>query len=244
MRRFGLIGYPLTHSFSKKYFEEKFRREGLHCSYELFPILSIYELKEIIASTPGIEGVNVTIPYKQLVLRHLDEFRVDGLNACNCIHVSGGKLIGYNTDISGFEKSLVPLLQPHHQKALVLGNGGAAAAVIYVLQKLGISFEIVSRKLHDGSTLTYDMLEEHHIREHLLIINTTPLGTFPDVASLPGIPYRYIGRDHLLYDLVYNPVETAFLKNGKQHGALVKNGYEMLELQAEESWKIWNGSGG
>lgn len=244
MRRFGLIGYPLTHSFSKRYFEEKFMREGLHCSYELFPIPSIDQLETILDSTPGLTGLNVTIPYKQSVLQYLDTFRVEGLKACNCIHISNGKLTGFNTDITGFENSLLPLLKSHHNKALVLGNGGAAAAVIFVLQKLGISFKIVSRKLHDGSNLTYDMLKEHHIIEHKLIINTTPLGTFPDVTSFPDIPYRYIGSDHLLYDLVYNPAETSFLKQGKQRGATIKNGYEMLVLQAEESWKIWNGSGG
>ncbi|MGZ8543822.1 MAG: shikimate dehydrogenase family protein [Flavisolibacter sp.] len=243
MRQFGLIGYPLSHSFSKKYFEEKFIREGItDCSYGLFPIHSVYELKELVASTPGLEGLNVTIPYKQQVIQHLDEFRIEGLRACNCISISDGKLIGFNTDITGFENSLIPLLQPHHNKAIVLGNGGAASAVIFVLNKLGIMFEIVSRKLHDGSTLTYQMLNEKHIQDHKLIINTTPLGTYPDIGSLPDIPYQFIGKDHLLYDLVYNPAETAFLKKGKEKGAGIKNGYEMLVMQAEESWNIWNES--
>ncbi len=245
MRKFGLIGYPLSHSFSKKYFEEKFRREGISdCSYDLFPISSVGELKELVASNPFLEGLNVTIPYKQLVIRHLDEFRVEGLNACNCIRIVSGKLAGFNTDITGFEKSLLPLLKPQHNSALILGNGGAASAVIFVLNKLGITYDIVSRRLHEGSTLTYQDLEEKHIRDHKLIINTTPLGTFPGIEMFPVIPYQFIGREHLLYDLVYNPPETAFLKKGKERGAIIKNGYEMLVLQAEESWKIWNGSGG
>lgn len=243
MRLFGLIGYPLTHSFSKKYFTEKFEREGLdNCRYELFPIKSIYEVKELLQRYPDLEGLNVTIPYKKLVLRHLHTAIAipDGVAACNCIRVKNGKLAGFNTDIIGFEKSLLPLLRPYHKKALVLGNGGATEAVTYVLQKLSISFEIVSRTIHDGSTLTYNEIDEKTISDHLLIINTTPLGTFPNMEEAPAIPYQFITPEHCLYDLVYNPAKTLFLQKGEEKGAAIKNGYEMLLLQAEGSWNIWN----
>ena len=241
MRRFGLIGHPLTHSFSKKYFEEKFRREGISdCTYDLFPLQSVDELEALVASTPDLQGLNVTIPYKQLVLKHLNQLHLEDAGACNCIQIIDGTLIGHNTDIPGFEKSLLPLLKPQHRNAIVLGNGGAAKAVVYVLNKLGIGYEIVSRKIHDGSSLEYEQLTGDLISRHKLIINTSPLGTFPDIESFPPIPYQFIGKEHLLYDLVYNPEETVFLKKGRAQGAIIKNGYEMLVLQAEESWRIWN----
>jgi shikimate dehydrogenase len=243
MRLFGLIGYPLTHSFSKKYFAEKFEKEQLaNCHYELFPIKSVYEIRDIVARHPDLEGLNVTIPYKQLVLRHLDSTRgiPEEIRACNCIRIRNGKLEGFNTDIIGFEQSLLSLLKPHHKKALILGNGGAAAAVSYVLQKLDIAFEIVSRKVHDGSTLTYQDIQEHVMQTHLLIINTTPLGTFPNVEQAPDIPYQCLTPEHYLYDLVYNPDKTLFLQKGEARGASIKNGLEMLLIQAEESWRIWN----
>ncbi len=243
MRLFGLIGYPLSHSFSKKYFTEKFEREGLaDCSYELFPITSIDELPGILKLHPELEGLNVTVPYKQLVLPYLDSSAniPDELQACNCIKIKEGKLIGYNADCFGFEKSFVPLLKPHLTKVLVLGKGGATAAVIFVLKKLGIGYSIVSRKQNEESTITYDDIDEKLIKENLVIINTTPLGMYPKTEECPHIPYQYITDKHLLYDLVYNPAETLFLKKGKERGAIVKNGEEMLVLQAEESWRIWN----
>jgi shikimate dehydrogenase len=241
MKRFGLIGYPLTHSFSKKYFTEKFGSEGLRDHvYETFPIPSISELPSLLEKHPDLLGLNVTIPYKQQVLEYLDDSNIPSeVQACNCIRIKNRKLIGHNTDITGFEKSFTPLLQSHHKSALVLGNGGATAAVIYVLQKLGIEYEIVSRRIHGTSTLTYGDLNADLIYSHNVIINTTPVGTFPDVDVCPAIPYEYISRDHYLFDLIYNPSKTLFLKKGEERGAIIRNGYEMLVIQAEESWKIW-----
>jgi shikimate dehydrogenase len=242
MKLFGLIGYPLSHSFSKRYFTEKFVRERIDgCAYELFPISDIGLLPQILQSHPGLLGLNVTIPYKQQVIPFLHDSSgiPEGIGACNCIRIRDGKLYGFNTDTVGFEKSLTPLLKPVHRKALVLGNGGAALAVMFVLKKLGIPFEVVSRQLHPGSTLTYNGLHPALIAQHTLIINTTPLGTFPNVDECPPIPYGSITPNHLLYDLVYNPEKTLFLQKGEEKGASIKNGYEMLVLQAEESWRIW-----
>ena len=242
MRLFGLIGYPLSHSFSKKYFTEKFEKEEItECRYDLFPLKTIGELPSLLKNYPELEGLNVTIPYKKQVVPFLHTTHIPaGLDACNCINITGDKLVGYNTDITGFEKSLRPLLKSYHRKALVLGNGGATSAVTFVLKKLGIDFNIVSRKIHDGSSLTYKKLNEKLIKESNLIINTTPLGMHPDMDDCPDIPYQFISDKHLLYDLVYNPAETLFLQKGKERGATIKNGEEMLMLQAEESWRIWN----
>jgi shikimate dehydrogenase len=242
MRLFGLIGYPLTHSFSKKYFTEKFEKEEMNeCRYDLFPLKTIDELPFLLKNNPELEGLNVTIPYKKQVVPYIDTAHIPpGLNACNCINISDGKLVGYNTDVTGFEKSLQPLLKSYHKKALILGNGGAAAAVLFVLNKLQISFEIVSRKLHDGSTLTYRDLNKKIIEDASVIINTTPLGTYPAEDTCPEIPYQYLSEKHLLFDLVYNPAKTLFLQKGEKRGATIKNGEEMLNLQAEESWRIWN----
>lgn len=242
MPLYGLIGYPLTHSFSKKYFEEKFEKEGItNCRFENFSIPSINELNGIISCHPQLKGLAVTIPHKQTVLPLLNESKIpEGLSACNCIKIGDGKLIGFNTDYIGFEKSITPYLHPHHTSALVLGNGGATAAVLFVLKKLGMSYTIVSRKLHTGSHLTYEQLTEELIANTPLIINTTPLGMYPSVDSCPALPYHAIGTKHLLYDLVYNPDKTFFLQKGEAQGAVIKNGADMLALQAEENWKIWN----
>jgi shikimate dehydrogenase len=242
-RLFGLIGFPLSHSFSKKYFTEKFEKEGLtDCRYELFPIRSINELGELIRQNPGLEGINVTIPYKQQVLPYLSSLKgiPESLRACNCIRIENGQLLGYNTDWIGFEKSILPFVKSHHKKALVLGNGGATAAVVFALDKLGIGAAVVSRVLHQGSSLTYEEIDENVMDEHTIIINTTPLGLFPNADSCPDIPYQFITSKHLLYDLVYNPVKTLFLQQGEERGAVIKNGEEMLVIQAEESWRIWN----
>ena len=242
MRLFGLIGYPLTHSFSKKYFDKKFEEEGLSdCRFENFPITSIAELPDMLRQ-PGLAGFAATIPYKQQLISYLDstEHIPSDLGACNCVKIVDGKLIGYNTDWTGFEKSFAPLLQPQHKTALVLGNGGATAAVVYVLKKLGIAYEIVSRQLHNGSTLTYDNLTEEIIGDRLVIINTTPLGMYPAVDTCPPIPYEAITDQHFLYDLTYNPSKTLFLQKGEEQGAIIKNGEDMLVLQAEENWRIWN----
>jgi shikimate dehydrogenase len=243
MRLFGLIGYPLSHSFSKKYFTEKFEQEGLTgCRYELFPIATINELPGILIKHPELEGLNVTVPYKRQVLPFLHSKNniLADVGACNCIHIQEGKLVGYNTDVIAFEKSFTPLLKVQHKKALVLGNGGAAAAVVFVLKKLSIDFIVVSRELHGNSSLTYKDIHEQVMKECNIIINTTPLGMYPNERSCPFIPYQYISEQHLLYDLVYNPAKTLFLQKGEELGASIKNGEEMLVLQAEESWKIWS----
>lgn len=242
MPRYGLIGLPLTHSFSKRYFTEKFQQRGLHAhTYELFPIASIDQLEALLQTHPELAGLNVTIPYKQQVLPYLDDTTAipPAVNACNCIHISNGKRIGYNTDIIGFRDSFKPLLLPHHKKALILGDGGAAAAVAYVLGALGIEYRIVSRNPSIGQ-LSYKALNEEVVGTHTVIINTTPLGTFPAVDFCPDIPYEFIGPRHYLYDLIYNPAQTLFLKKGALRGSQTRNGYEMLVIQAEESWKIWN----
>jgi shikimate dehydrogenase len=243
MKTYGLIGFPLTHSFSQKYFTEKFQREGIaDCSYEAYPIQSVKELNGLIKNNPDLLGLNVTIPYKQQILHHLTSVKEIpfGLKACNCIKIKEGKTYGYNTDITGFERSLLPHLKDHHTHALILGNGGAAEAVKFVFDKLNIRYKIVSRKIHDGSDLTYDDLNKAIIEENKLIVNTTPLGTFPNIDDYPDIPYQLLTTDHFLYDLVYNPEKTLFLQKGEASGAQIKNGYEMLVLQAEESWRIWN----
>lgn len=243
MRVFGIIGYPLGHSFSQKYFTEKFQREGIDdCKYESYAIKHIDELEQVLKQQPQLEGLNITIPHKQSVLSLLDDSTniPFGLNACNCIRIVDGKLIGYNTDVIGFERSVSPQLNSHHTKALILGNGGAAEAVKFVLRQLNINYKIVSRKIHKDAELTYADLDETIIKGNLLIINTTPVGTFPEVDACPEIPYQYLTPQHFLYDLVYNPEKSLFLRKGEEHGALIKNGYEMLVVQAEESWDIWN----
>lgn len=243
MRTYGLIGFPLTHSFSQKYFTEKFLEEGIGgCRYELFPIESVNEVPALLQSNPSLRGLNVTIPYKQSILSYLDDSThiPAGLQACNCIRIRDGKLAGYNTDTTGFERSLLPHLKEHHTHALILGNGGAAAAIKYVLDKLSIGYRVVSRKRGDVSVLAYADIDEAIITDHPLIINTTPLGTYPDTGSCPDIPYRFLTARHLLYDVVYNPAKSLFLQKGEDSGAGIKNGYEMLVQQAEESWRIWN----
>lgn len=242
MRTFGLIGYPLTHSFSKKYFTEKFEREGrADCVYENFPIPSIDELGNIL-NTPGLEGLNVTIPYKELVLSYLDEVadEVSKIKACNCIRIRNGKLKGFNTDIFGFEHSLRKILNPDfHKKALILGTGGSAKAVRFVLTSLGIPFKKVSRK-PKADQFSYEQLTQEIIAEYKIIINTTPLGMFPNIIEAPPIPYQFLTGNHLLFDLLYNPEKTLFLRKGEEQGAQIQNGYDMLILQAEENWRIWN----
>jgi shikimate dehydrogenase len=242
MRLFGLLGYPLTHSFSQKYFTEKFEQLGIeNASYENFSIPDIQELTTILESKKGLEGFNITIPYKRAVIDFLDEFSgpVKKMGACNCVKITDGKLKGFNTDIVGFQKSLQPFLKPIHQKALILGTGGASAAVEYVFQQLNISYQFVSRNASEDA-ISYQDLTKDMLDSHQLIINTTPLGMYPNVEACPEIPFQFITEQHHLFDLIYNPIETKFLKLGKQKGASIQNGYEMLILQAEESWRIWN----
>lgn len=260
MKKYGLIGFPLTHSFSKKYFTEKF--EKLHikdAQYDLYPIEHIKDLQDMLDLHPDMCGLNVTIPHKVSVIKYLDWIEHDAKNAgaVNCIRVVAEspvlasflgevgvkghdfRLEGFNTDIYGFEMSLKPLLREDMEDALVLGDGGAAKAVKCVLNNLGINISTVTRRAHPGNILFKD-LKPHHIKKNKLIINTTPLGTSPNFDECPDIPYELITPQHLLYDLIYNPEKTAFLKKGEERGARIKNGYEMLTLQAEKSWEIWN----
>jgi shikimate dehydrogenase len=241
MRLFGLIGYPLSHSFSRKYFTEKFEKEGLtDCRYEHFPIDEISKLKSILEN-PDLCGLNVTIPYKEQVLGFLQEKNelVKQIKACNCISIKKGKLKGYNTDAPGFEQSLKEKLQPHHKKALILGTGGAAKAVEFVLDKHNISYKYVSRK-PSSRNYSYEQLTPAIIAANKLIINTTPLGMYPAITEAAPIPYEALTPEHYLFDLIYNPEKTLFLRKGEEKGAAIKNGLEMLIIQAEESWKIWN----
>jgi shikimate dehydrogenase len=243
VRNFGLIGYPLSHSFSRKYFGDKFRREHItDCTYELYPLPSLDGFRELVSGLPGMEGLNVTIPYKQKIIALIDELdqAARAIGAVNTLLFRDGSITGYNTDVVGFERSLVPLLESHHTAALVLGTGGASKAVAFALRRLGIPSRFVSRQQRDPAHLTYQELDESILKRAPLIINTTPVGTSPNVDDAPDIPYEFIGPGHLLYDLVYNPAETQFLKRGRACGAATKNGYEMLELQADASWEIWN----
>ena len=245
--KFGLIGFPLTHSFSKKYYDAKMERERITgIDYQLYAIPEIAAFPTLLTSEPSLMGVNVTIPYKLAVMDYLDHVapEASAIGAVNCIRIerpNAGKpiLTGYNTDVYGFTASLKPLLRPEHRQALVLGSGGAAKAVTYALRQLGIMCSLVSRSASSGQ-YTYGQLTKDVIARHLLIINTTPLGTYPSVDGYPDIPYAQIGNRHLLYDLVYNPEETEFLRRGKERGATLKNGLEMLERQAERNWEIWN----
>lgn len=245
MIKLGLIGFPLGHSFSKNYYLAKFKEEQItSIDYDLYPIADITQFRALYTNDSAFHGFNVTIPHKQAVMAYIDELSDEAaaINAVNCITVNrtNGKvtLKGYNTDAYGFQKSLEPLLKPQHTQALVLGNGGAAKAVLYVLDKLNIAYKVVSRNKETGD-FTYKELTPSIIEAHPLIINCSPVGTFPNVHECPQIPYEYIGPQHLLYDLIYNPEETLFLQKGKEKGATVKNGYEMLVLQAEKNWQIW-----
>jgi shikimate dehydrogenase len=243
MRKFGLIGYPLTHSFSRNYFMEKFAREQIpDCSYENFPLEFLQQLSMVL-SDPSLCGLNVTIPYKEQVIPFLHQCHeiVQKINACNCIKIQDGKLYGYNTDTLGFEISLVKKLQLHHRKALILGTGGASKAVEYVLQKLGIETLFVTRRPRTSTTdIRYEQVNEALLRSHTLVINTTPVGMYPEIAESPPLPYHGLTPEHYLFDLVYNPAKTLFLQKGEERGAVIENGYDMLLLQAEESWRIWS----
>jgi shikimate dehydrogenase len=245
MHVYGLIGNPLGHSFSKKYFTEKFEKENLDdCRFELFPLSAISEFPSLIENTKDLKGLAVTIPYKETIVAYLDDVHEEAkkIGAVNCIKITTNKLTGYNTDAIGFERSLKPLLQLHHTKALILGSGGSSKAIQYVLNKLQITFLVVTRSKIPGKDLiNYDKVDEHIINDYPLIINCTPVGMFPNEAEQPLLPYRFLSKKNLLFDLVYRPAETRFLASGKQYGAIIKNGLEMLMIQAEENWKIWNG---
>jgi shikimate dehydrogenase len=258
MKKYGIIGYPLTHSFSVGYFTDKFKKESLSDhEYVAFPIESISDFPEIVKSNPDLCGLNVTHPHKIGIIYYMDSLdeAAKEIDAVNCIKIANShpvedffsgelsstqiRLEGYNTDAYGFEHSLKPLLHKRHQKALILGSGGASRAVAYVLKKLHIEYQIVCRRAR-SKQLGYTDVTADLLTEHLLIINTTPLGTSPNINECPDIPYEYLTDKHLVYDLVYNPAETEFLKRAKQKGAAIKNGLEMLHIQAEKAWEIWN----
>lgn len=246
MQTYGLIGFPLSHSFSKKFFTAKFDAESIDAQYLNFEINDISLLPSVIEKNPGLLGFNVTIPYKQAVIPYLESCdpKASAINAVNTVKVdrSNGKLKlrGYNTDLIGFRDSIFPLLKPHHIGALVLGTGGASKAVVAVLSELSIPSVLVSRDSKPGISISYNDLTRNLLEENTIIINTTPLGTFPKTEGCPDIPFEYITDRHLLFDLVYNPPLTQFLQKGAENGASIKNGYEMLELQALAAWKIWN----
>lgn len=242
--KFGLLGKDISYSFSRKYFSEKFEKLGLNdFKYGNFDIPEIEEFPFLLYHREDeYGGINVTIPYKEAVMRYLDEIHEDAkkIGAVNTIKINDdNKLIGYNTDFYGFQKSIEPFIKEHHKNALILGTGGASKAIAYALKKMNINFKFVSRKEHENMFL-YSQLNQEVIEKHTVIINCTPIGTFPNIDVAPNIPYQFITDKHLLFDLIYNPAESKFLSEAKKRGAAIKNGYEMLELQAEKSWEIWN----
>lgn len=243
MRKFGLIGHPLKHSFSKKYFSQKFEKEGKNnCQYELFDIDEVSKLRQVLEENPELEGLNVTIPYKQQVIPYMDalERGCQAIGAVNTIKIREGRLTGYNTDYTGFKESLVTWLGNRKIQALVLGTGGASRAVRQALADLDIPFLSVSRNKDKSPGFVQYADLENQVADHHLIINTTPLGTFPNSREMPDIPLHLLTPQHLVYDLVYNPERTFLMQAAEEKGARTKNGLEMLHLQAEASWDIWN----
>lgn len=246
MKKFGIIGYPLGHSFSPGYFNEKFENEGIDAHYDKYELPVITDLQAVIDYTPDLCGFNVTIPYKEKVMSYLDSVSPEAraIGAVNVVKISrkdGNKpyLEGYNSDVIGFMRSIQPLLDNHHKKALILGTGGASKAVNYGLHQFGIETVLVSRSQKD-KTIQYQQITPEMLAEYTVIVNCTPCGMAPHFNECPDIPYEALSKQHLLYDLIYNPDETLFLKKGKAQGALTKNGLEMLLLQAEAGWEIWN----
>lgn len=247
MKLYGLIGYPLTHSFSKKYFAEKFNKEGIpNAKYENFAIETVEMLPTLIERNTDLIGLNVTIPYKEKVLHYLDSLdnMSEDVGAVNTVKIIRNKskirLEGYNTDVIGFRDTLQPMLEDHHKKALILGTGGASKAIKYVFNTLGIEYISASIETLQEKEITYEDITKDVIREHLIIVNATPLGTYPKVDTCPKVPYQYITNKHIMYDLVYNPEVTRFLQYGVDKSAKTQNGLQMLHLQAEASWKIFN----
>ena len=240
--QFGLVGKNISYSFSKEYFTNKFQKEGsLDSIYSNFDIKNINDIQAVLINNPLLKGLNVTIPYKESILPFINKLnkKAKDIGAINTIKISKkGILKGYNTDEYGFRKSIQPYLKKHHKRALILGTGGASKAIAYSLNKLDIKYKYVSRD--KAAKLNYKNLTPELLKEHQIIINCTPLGTFPDINNSPDIPYQALGSKHLLYDLIYNPEETMFLKKGKKQGATIINGKKMLELQAEKAWEIWN----
>ena len=245
MDRYGLLGYPLGHSFSRQYFLEKFEKEGIEADFKNFEFAQAQDMLKAVASDHSLKGFAITIPHKEHIIPFLDECdkAIDHIGAVNCVKViregDNFSLKGYNTDVIGFKASLKSLLQPQHKKALILGTGGASKAVAYVLHQLGIRYEVVSRR-KSVTTLCYDDISPEKMQSVQLVVNTTPLGMSPKVDSCPQLPYEAVTSQHYFYDLIYNPEETLFLQKAKAQGAITKSGLDMLELQAEANWKIWN----
>ena len=241
MDKYGIIGFPLGHSFSRGFFTEKFAREGIDAQYLNFEIPDATMLLDILRENPELKGLNVTLPHKQAVIPLLDELSDEAreIGAVNVIRVRDGKLKGFNSDIIGFTESIRPLLQPHHTKALILGTGGASRAIRVGLSRLGIEWTYVTRSPRE-KMLAYSDLTPEVMKEYSVIVNCSPVGMFPKVDQAPAIPYELLTQKHLLFDLVYNPEDTLFMQKGREQGAIVKNGLEMLYLQAVASWRFWN----
>lgn len=242
---YGLIGHPLGHSFSAAFFAQKFAAEGIDASYHNFDLTTIDEVEDMLSTHPQLRGFNVTIPYKQAILPYLDTVsseaqEIGAINVVKVVYDKEGKrsLHGFNSDVVGFSRSIAPLLQPHHTKALVLGTGGASRAIVYGLKQLGISATLVSRRPCEGQ-LTYAEIDAQVLQAHTVVVNCSPIGMHPHVDEAPALPYELLGERHLCYDLVYNPAETAFMQRSAAQGACVKNGLEMLHLQALSAWEMW-----
>lgn len=244
MSQYGLIGFPLSHSFSPAYFERKFAGLGIEADYRCFPIIRIEDLPTLIETYTGLKGLNVTIPYKQDVVHYMDELspEASAIGAVNCVEFRGGLLVGHNTDCIGFRRSLLEFLGDERPAALVLGDGGASKAVQYVLSVLEMPFRLVSREREEN--MRYADLDAGILEAHRLLINCTPLGMYPHPESKPAIPYEFIGSGHRAFDLVYRPAETAFMNAFKEAGAKAVNGLDMLRYQADAAWEIWQGSSG
>ena len=244
MNKLGLLGKDISYSFSKTYFKKKFEDENISdTTYENFDIESIDLFPSIIKNTTGLKGLNVTIPYKEQVIPFLDKVnkKAKTIGAVNTIRITKkGKLVGYNTDCYGFKKTIKPFIKSHHKKALILGTGGASKAIAYTLNEMAISYQYVSRKLSDGVGFSYDTLTANDVKDYQIIINCSPVGTFPNIEDCPNIPYQSINEKYILFDLIYNPEETKFLRLGKKNKATTVNGLGMLEFQAEKAWSIWN----
>lgn len=240
----GLIGKSLSHSFSKKYFEEKFKKESIQGSFKNFELNDISEFPDVIKHNPGITGLSVTVPYKEQILSYLDEVSPEAkeIGAVNCIHIVDGKTIGYNTDVYGFKTSIKPFLEPKHSRALIFGTGGSSKAVASALKQIGVDCFFVTSLEYKKTPNTFFYYELSPIifSQFLLLVNCTPVGMFPETSVTLPIPFSYVTENHLAYDLIYNPAETVFLKNCKEKGAITINGYSMLQLQAEKAWEIWD----
>ncbi len=243
MRKFGLIGKSLKHSFSQDYFNSFFKKECItDAEYNLYEISNISELPKLLDKEKDILGFNVTMPYKEAIipyLNHSDDI-VKEIGACNCVKIVDGELYGYNTDVHGFMLSIIPLIEPQHHKAIILGNGGASKAVIYALEQMSIDFKVVARNPKTDKEIKWESLINKDFIDTNIVINTTPIGMYPNVNEFPQIPYEVFSRFHLVYDLIYNPPETQFLIKAKEYDTVTKNGFEMLNIQANKAWEIWN----